>query len=174
MKRSCALTQMTHVHRTAGIRLEKASQPVHDASAASFVHACYNALNQAITLFLLVRQQLERIDHVVTQPQKRCVRFEDLRFIGIDTESSLFTFADPLSAQVLIIILLLPKAEHLKHRLLTPHRDATSQPCLFVFSYSLCGNLSSLSHACCRVPQSLTAHLPSASKRRVVTSPECA
>ena len=37
------------------------------------------------------------------------------------------------------------------------------------FSYSLCGNLSSLSHACCRVPQSLTAHLPSASD--VVLSP---
>ena len=119
MKRSCALTQMTHVHRTTVIRLEKASQPVHDASSASFVHACYNALNRAITIFLLVRQQLERIDQVVTQPQRRCVRFEDLRFIGIDTESSLFTFADPISAQVLIIILLLPKAEHLKHRLLT-------------------------------------------------------
>ena len=80
-----------------------------------------NALNPAITIFLLVRQQLERIDQVVTQPQRRCVRFEDLRFIGIDTESSLFRFADPLSTQVWIIILLLPKAKHLKHRLVHSH-----------------------------------------------------
>ena len=134
----------------------------------------YNALNRAITIFLLVRQQLERIDQVATQPQRRCVRFEDLRFIGIDTKSSLFTFADPISAQVLIIILLL-LGRHLQHRLLAfSLRRHFSTLSFRFFSYSLCGNLSSLSHACCRVPQSLTAHLPSGSKRRVVTSPEWA
>ena len=44
------------------------------------------ALNRAITICLLARQQLERIDQVVAQPQRRYVRFEDLRFSGIDTE----------------------------------------------------------------------------------------
>ena len=42
----------------------------------------YNALNRAITIFLLVCQQLERIDLV----QRRSVRFEDLHFSGIDTK----------------------------------------------------------------------------------------
>ena len=77
MKRSGAFT---------AIRLDKTSQPVHHASSTSFVQACCNALNRAITIFLLVRQQLERIDQVVTQPQRRCVRCEDLRFTGTDTE----------------------------------------------------------------------------------------
>ena len=44
------------------------------------------ALKRAITIFVLVRQQLERMDQVVTEPQRRCVRFGHLRFIGIDTE----------------------------------------------------------------------------------------
>ena len=54
-------------------------QPVPDASSASFVHACYNALDRTITIFLLVRQELWRIGQVVTQPQRRCVRIEDFR-----------------------------------------------------------------------------------------------
>ena len=68
MKRSGALTHMTHVHRTTVIRSGKTSQPVHSASSASFVPACCNALNRAIAIFLRVRQQLERI--------RSCVRFE--------------------------------------------------------------------------------------------------
>ena len=77
---------MAHVYRTAVIRSDENSQPVHNSCSASFVQACYNALNRAITIPLLVRQQLKRIDPVVTQPQRRCVRFEHPRFIGIGTE----------------------------------------------------------------------------------------
>ena len=56
--RSGAATQITHVHSTVIVRFDESSQPVHDASSASFVQGCYSALNQAITNFLRVRQQL--------------------------------------------------------------------------------------------------------------------
>ena len=65
MKQSGSFTQVTHVHRTTVFRVDKTSQPVNNASSASFVQACYNALNRAITILLLLRQQLERIDLVV-------------------------------------------------------------------------------------------------------------
>ena len=41
-----------------------------------------------------------------------------LFYILLDPESSLFTFANPFSVQVVVTILLLPQAEHLKNRLL--------------------------------------------------------
>ena len=48
--------------------------------------ACDSTLNRAVTIFLLIRQQLERVDQIVTSPLRRCMRFEHLRFIGIGTE----------------------------------------------------------------------------------------
>ena len=54
------------------ILFDETSYPFHDAFSAYFVQACDDALNRAVTIFLLVRQQLERIDQVVTQPQAAC------------------------------------------------------------------------------------------------------
>ena len=68
-----------HVHSTVIVCFGESSQPVPDASSASFVHACYNALDRTITIFLLVRQELWRIGQVVTQSQRRCVHIEDFR-----------------------------------------------------------------------------------------------
>ena len=53
-----ASTQVTHVHRTTTVCLGESSWPVHDASSACFVQARDKALNRAITIVLLARQQL--------------------------------------------------------------------------------------------------------------------
>ena len=45
----------------------------------------YNVLNRTVTISLLVRQQLERIDQVFTQTLRYRVRFEDLCLSGTDS-----------------------------------------------------------------------------------------
>ena len=65
---------------------DEPSQPVHDASPASFVQACQNALNRAITISLLLRLQLQRIDQAVTQALTRCVRFEDFPSVCVGSD----------------------------------------------------------------------------------------
>ena len=60
---------MTHVQRTMVVLSDKASWPFHDAFSASFVQACNDALNRAVTIFLLVRQQLERTDQGSQSPK---------------------------------------------------------------------------------------------------------
>ena len=45
-----------------------------------------DTLHWAVTIFLLVRQQLGRVDPIVTLPLWRCMRFGLLRVFGIGTE----------------------------------------------------------------------------------------
>ena len=114
LKQSGALTHMNHVHRTMVIRFDESSWPAHDATFASFVQACYNTLNRTIAIFLLVRQQLEHIYQVVTQPQRCCVCFEhtltSLALAPICTTSILFgalhSYWPPQAAPPVAVLLL--------------------------------------------------------------------
>ena len=55
--RDGSAAQASHVHRAAVVHRNEAPEHVHDASSTSLVQTCYNALNRAITMFMLVRKQ---------------------------------------------------------------------------------------------------------------------
>ena len=69
---------MAHVHGTAIINSNEVSQALHNSSSASFTKACYNTLDWAIAIFLQVRQQLERIDQVLTQTLRCRMRLKKM------------------------------------------------------------------------------------------------
>ena len=77
---------LTNFAGTMIVQVSEASQHVHNTFPASFLQARNNVLNRTVTIFLLVRQQPERIDQIFTKPLWRRVRFEHLCFIGIGTE----------------------------------------------------------------------------------------
>ena len=52
---------MTHFQRTVVVHVDETSQHVHNAFSAHFLQARHYALNRAVTVSLLVRQQLERV-----------------------------------------------------------------------------------------------------------------
>ena len=74
-----------HVQGTVIINLNKVSQALHNFFSASFTKACYNTLDWAITIFLLVHRKLERIDQVFTQTLRSRLRFKNLCLTGTDT-----------------------------------------------------------------------------------------
>ena len=57
---------MTHVQRTVVVHFEETSQSIHNAFSASFLQARHNALIRAVSIRLLLRQQLERVNQVLT------------------------------------------------------------------------------------------------------------
>ena len=65
---------------------EFSSEPVHDAFTTFLVQTCNDVSNRAITIHLWVRQKLQRIDQVVTQPRRSCMRFEDFRCVCIGAD----------------------------------------------------------------------------------------
>ena len=60
--------------------------PLHDAFTTFLPQSCDNTFKRADTIFLLVRQKLQRVDQVITQPLRCCMRFEGLRFMCIGTD----------------------------------------------------------------------------------------
>ena len=78
-----ASTQVAHVHWTVIVRCNEASQSVRNTFPAFLFQAHENVLNRTFTIFLLVRQQLERIHQVFTKSLRDRVRPENLRFIFV-------------------------------------------------------------------------------------------
>ena len=76
---------MAHVQGTVIVNLKKNSQALHNSFAASFTLACYYTLDRAIYIFLLVRQQLERIDQNFTQTLRCRMGFKNFCPTGITT-----------------------------------------------------------------------------------------
>ena len=81
-----ASAQATHTDSTVVVYFNEVPKPIHDAYTSSLVQTCDDASNRVITIYLLVRQKLQRIDNVVTQPQRCCMHFEDVCFVYIGTE----------------------------------------------------------------------------------------
>ena len=75
LRRPCTFLQVAHLQGTMIIDFKKVSQALHNSFSVSFTKACYNTLDWAISIFLLVGQQLERIDPVFTQTLRRRLRF---------------------------------------------------------------------------------------------------
>ena len=75
-ERPLASTQVAHLHCTVIVRCNEASQSVRDAFPTFLIQALNNFLNGTFTVFLLVRQQLERIDQVFTKCWRNRVRPE--------------------------------------------------------------------------------------------------
>ena len=61
------------------------SQALHRTFPASSQKACYNTLDWAVAIFLLVGQQFERIDQVFTQTLWHRMHFENLCLAGTGT-----------------------------------------------------------------------------------------
>ena len=80
-ERPLASTLVTHLHCTVIVRRNKASQPIRNTFPAFLFKAHDNVLNRAVTIFLLVRQQLERIDQVFAKSLHDHVRPKNLHFI---------------------------------------------------------------------------------------------
>ena len=85
-ERPLASTLVTHLHCTVLFRRNKASQPIRNTFPAFLFQAHYYVLNRTVTIFLLVRQQLERTDQVFTKSLHDRVRPNNSRFIFECTE----------------------------------------------------------------------------------------
>ena len=59
---------MAHIHGTVDVQINEASQPIHNTFPVFFSHARDNVLNRTVIIFLLIRQQLERIDQMFRKP----------------------------------------------------------------------------------------------------------
>ena len=82
-----APAQMAHLHGTIIVRCNEASETIRDTFPAFFFSQARNSvLNRTITVSLLVRQQLERIDQVLTKSLRDRMRPENFRFICVCAE----------------------------------------------------------------------------------------
>ena len=61
------------------------SQPLREALPAPHTEVCHNVLYEAVSIFLLVRQQLQRINQISAQGLRYCMRFEDLGLVNTFT-----------------------------------------------------------------------------------------
>ena len=66
------------------VNLDELTLAVRETFPASFAEVCHNVL-QTVSIFLLIRQQLQRIDQVCAQALHYRMRFEDLRLLNTTT-----------------------------------------------------------------------------------------
>ena len=66
-------------------QVRESPQALHNSFSTSFTKACYDTLDWAISIFLLVRQQLESIDQIFTQTLRCRTRLENLCLTCTDT-----------------------------------------------------------------------------------------
>ena len=58
------------------------SQPLREALPAPHTEVCHDVRYEAVSIFLLVRQQLQRSNQMSAQSLRYCVRFEDLGLVS--------------------------------------------------------------------------------------------
>ena len=61
------LAQVSNLKGTLVVNLDEFSQSLHEALPAPHTEVCHNLLCEAVSIFLLVRQQLQRMDHICAQ-----------------------------------------------------------------------------------------------------------
>ena len=83
---SLASTEVAHLHCIVIVRCNEASQSDRNTFPAVLFQAQDNVLNRTVTIIVLVRQQLERFDQVVTKSLRDRVRPEKCRFIFVCAE----------------------------------------------------------------------------------------
>ena len=87
--------KMAHIRGRVVVNFNKVSQALHNSFPSCFTKASYNTLDWVITIFLLVRQQLERIDQIFTQTLRCRMRFKNLCLTGTNTICSSTDRAPP-------------------------------------------------------------------------------
>ena len=63
------------------IHPDEVSQAVREIFPASFAEVCHNVPLETVSILLLIRQQLQRIDQNFVQELRHRMRFEDLRLL---------------------------------------------------------------------------------------------
>ena len=79
---SHALAQVSNLKRTLVVHFYEFSQPLREALPAPHTEVCHNFLFEAVSIFLLVRQQLQHINQIPADALRYCMRFEDLGLIN--------------------------------------------------------------------------------------------
>ena len=79
---SDSLTQVSNLMGTLVINLYEIPPPFCEALPAPITEVRYDVLYEAVSIFLLLRQQLQRINQMPTKASRYCMRFEDLGLVN--------------------------------------------------------------------------------------------
>ena len=64
------------------INPDEVPQAVRETFPASLAEVCHNVLQETVSIFLLIRKQLQRIDQFFAQALRYRMRVEDLRLLN--------------------------------------------------------------------------------------------
>ena len=78
LKRTPSLPSGVLLQGTMIVNLCEVSQPLRETLPAHLTEVRHDVLYEAVSILLLVRQQLQRIDQIPTSALRYCMRFEDL------------------------------------------------------------------------------------------------
>ena len=84
-KISQALVQVSYLKGTMVVNHYEISQPIREPFPAPLTEVRHDVLHEAVSIFLLVRQQLQRIGQFFAQALRYRMRFEDLGLINTFT-----------------------------------------------------------------------------------------
>ena len=81
----CSPVQVSNHKGALIVNLYEVSQPLRETFSAHLTEVCHDVLYETVSIFLLVRQQLQRIDQICAQALRYCMCSEDLGLIDIIT-----------------------------------------------------------------------------------------
>ena len=76
-----ALVKVSNLKGTLVVNLCEFSQTFRETLSIPLTEVCHDVLYEAVSMFLLVRQQLQRINQIAAKALRYCIRFEDLGLI---------------------------------------------------------------------------------------------
>ena len=85
LSRSHAPVQVTNLKGALTVNLYEFSQTFRETFSAPLTEVCHDVLYEAVSILLLLRQQLQRIDQICAQALRYCMCFEDLGLIDTFT-----------------------------------------------------------------------------------------
>ena len=91
---SQAFVQVSNLKGTLVVNPNEISQPMREALTAPLTEARHDVLYEAVSIFLLVRQQLQRINQIPAEALRYCMRIED--FGLVDTSTCLYDLKQPV------------------------------------------------------------------------------
>ena len=71
------------------VNLFEIPQPIREALPAPLTEARHDVLYEAVSFFLLVRRQLQRIKQMSTKSLRYCIRFKDLGLVNTPPKACL-------------------------------------------------------------------------------------
>ena len=80
---SSALVQVSNFQGALILNSYESTQAVRETFSALLTQVLHNILQEAVSIFLLIRQQLQRIDQICAKALRYCMCFEYLSMINI-------------------------------------------------------------------------------------------